>query len=217
VVHQNVGRRGVETPIPHEFVIDGSADRAILSGSTGSGPKSLQAFPSLSGAAARHAVGECHRVHGAGAGTADGLDAKPLVLEKLVEHPQVKAPCEPPPCKASLIVFLGCAFIQHLQIQARRHEPSAAEMALPPCSRPFNHSNNLERCCIGLVVPGPDPPSQSTFVVTDYAVAGAAGPLPRRCGEVGPSLAPPTPLSAGEKHLSTAKKPPLKVKMFCAS
>jgi hypothetical protein len=30
----------------------------------------------------------------------------------------VQAPWEPPPCKASLIVFLGCPFIQHLQITA---------------------------------------------------------------------------------------------------
>jgi hypothetical protein len=87
VVHQNVGRRGVEAPIPHECIEHGSPDRAVLSGGTGSRPESLQAFAGLGGAAPRHAVGECDRVHGAGAGAADGFNAKPLVLEKLVEHP----------------------------------------------------------------------------------------------------------------------------------
>src|SRR5215471_12662749 len=34
--------------------------------------------------------------------------------------PQVKAPCEPPPCKASLIDFLGAPFIEHLRIILHR-------------------------------------------------------------------------------------------------
>src|SRR5271156_1701435 len=86
MVHQNVDRRGVQAPIPHEFIEDGSADRAVSRRGACSRPESLQAFPSLGGAAARHPVGERDRVHGAGTGAADRLDANSLVPEELVEN-----------------------------------------------------------------------------------------------------------------------------------
>src|SRR6516162_510383 len=85
MVHQNVGRRGVQAPIRHECVEDGPADRAVLSCGAGSRPKFFEAAARF-GWATRHAVGECHRIHGAGAGAADGLDANSLVLEELVEN-----------------------------------------------------------------------------------------------------------------------------------
>src|SRR5271166_6177460 len=86
MVHQNVCRRGVEAPIPHERVEDGSADRAVLSCGTGSRPEFFEGFPRFGWAASRHAVGESNRVHRAGTRAADRLDVKPLVFEELVEH-----------------------------------------------------------------------------------------------------------------------------------
>ena len=38
------------------------------------------------GATFRHAMGQRHRVHGAGAGAADALDLDALVLQEAIEH-----------------------------------------------------------------------------------------------------------------------------------
>src|SRR5271166_2617989 len=86
MVHQNVCRRGVQAPIPHKRVEDGSADRAILSCGAGGRPEFFEGFSRFGWAASRHAVGESDRVHRTGTRTADRLDVKPLVFEELVEH-----------------------------------------------------------------------------------------------------------------------------------
>src|SRR5271167_528284 len=85
MIHQNVCRRGVQAPIPHKLVENRSANRAILRPRAGSRPEFFEAFARLGGAAARHPVSERDCIHGAGAGAADRLDVKPLVLEQLVE------------------------------------------------------------------------------------------------------------------------------------
>ena len=87
MVHQNVSGRVVQAPIPHEHVDNGASDRAVSRRGAGSGPEFFETFASLGGAASRHPVGKRHRVHGTGAGAADRLDVKPLVLEELVKHP----------------------------------------------------------------------------------------------------------------------------------
>jgi hypothetical protein len=51
------------------------------------------------------ALGQRHGIHRAGARPGDRLDVEPSVFEQIVEHPQVKAPCEPPPCSARLTLF----------------------------------------------------------------------------------------------------------------
>jgi hypothetical protein len=77
--------RVVQAPIPHEHVDYGASDRAVSRRGTGSGPEFFEALAGLGGAATRHPVGKRNCVHGAGAGAADRLDVKPLVLKKLVE------------------------------------------------------------------------------------------------------------------------------------
>src|ERR1700751_4803228 len=86
MVHQNVSGRGVQTPIPHKRVEDGSADRAILRCGAGGRPEFFQGFPRFGWAASRYALSESDRVHPAGAGAADCLDANSIVLEELVEN-----------------------------------------------------------------------------------------------------------------------------------
>ena len=86
-----------------------------MSRGAGSRPEFFEEFARFGGAAAAHPVGESDGVHRAGAGAADSCDVEPLILEEPVEHPQAKAPCESPPCKASLIDFFGWLFILYLR------------------------------------------------------------------------------------------------------
>src|SRR5271155_2538040 len=140
MVHQNVSRRGVEAPIPHELVEDGSADRAVSRRGAGSRPEPLQTFPRLGGAAARHAVGERDRVHGAGAGAADGLDANSLVLQELVENTPGESAVRAAALQRELDRLFRLCLHPTSPIQARRREPSAVATALSLSSRMFGAS-----------------------------------------------------------------------------
>ncbi len=107
MVHQNVSGRVVQAPIPHEHVDNGASDRAVSRRGAGSGPEFFETFASLGGAATRHPVGKRHRVHGAGAGAADRLDVKPIVLEKLVEDAPGKGAVRAAALQGEFDRFLG--------------------------------------------------------------------------------------------------------------
>ena len=63
-------------------------------------------------------MGERHGVHGARARARDAIDVECGLLQRPIEHPQVKAPCEPPPCSATPILrdSVGAGFLPSVDI-----------------------------------------------------------------------------------------------------
>src|SRR6516162_1428858 len=209
MVHQNVCRRSVQAPIPHEDIEDGSADRAVPGGGARGCPESLQAFASLGGAAARHTVGERHRVHRAGAGAADGLDANSLVLQELVERTPGESAVGAAALQGELDRLLSLTFHPTSPDPGSEYRGVAAFAVL-------SNVREVDADVARRRKSPPDPNPSAWHCIpsvfpADHRREGRGITLTMR-GGVGPWLAPSHfPLPAGEKRLSASKKHPFNV------